>query len=227
MAEHNPHSSPGARPVGGPAGKRPAWLIPLLVFIVLLVLLLLLLSRCAGGDDDPSSAGSTATPSAPTATTTAPAGASTPSPASSDASSAAATTAGGTSANGAGTITTDQALLLPLADATDIGADGDLSAYTGTEATATAVRVQSVPADEGFWVGAGDTDRVWVQLTGKAGESPFTVEKGDAVSFTGQVAQNAAGFAKSAGVTDAEGEKLLNAQGQHITVATSAVTLEK
>ena len=222
----NPNSPVGARPIGAPAKKRPAWLIPLLALLVLIVLLLLLLSRC-GGDDDSSG---TATPSqTPTATTAMGAAASgaTASTMASTMASAAATTAGGDTAGGAGTITADREPLLPLANATQIGADGDLSAYTGTDAKATAVRVQSVPADEGFWVGSSATDRVWIQLTGKAGESPYTVKKGDAVSFTGQVAQNAAGFAKSAGVSDAEGKKLLDAQGQHITVAKSAVTLAK
>lgn len=207
----------GAHPIGAPARKRAAWLLPLLGLLVLVVILLLALSRC-GGDDD--TAKSTAGPTA-TATAEASATAATP--------GATATTAGSGAAGGAGsgdgTVTADDEPLLPLAGATKISPDGDLSAYTGTDAKATAVAVQSVPADEGFWVGSGATDRVWIQLTGKAGESPFTVEKGDAVSFTGKVVENAPGFAKSAGVTDAEGKKLLTDQGQHITVAKSALTL--
>ena len=82
-----------------------------------------------------------------------------------------------------------------------------------------------MPADEGFWVGSSDTDRVWVQLTGEAGESSYKVKRGDRVSFTGKVMSNSAGFAERAGVTDAEGQKLLNAQGQHIDVPKSALQL--
>lgn len=180
----------------------------------------MLLSQC-GGD---SNGTSTTTPTT-TATTAAATTDATPTPTATT--DAVVTTAGGDTAGGAGTITADDAPLLPLANATKIGAKGDLSAYTGTDATATAIAVQSVPADEGFWVGSSAQDRVWIQLTGKAGESPFTVKQGDAVSFTGKVVKNAAGFAKSAGVTDAEGKTLLTAQGQHLTVAKSALTLAK
>lgn len=225
----NPNSndrddSVGAHPVGAPARQRPAWLFPLLGLLLLVLILLLLLSRC-GGDDD---SGSSATPtSTATAAATAPAASAPATSAPAATTEAVATTAGGDTAGGAGTMTADDEPLLPLADATKISADGDLSAYTGTDAEATAVAVQSVPADEGFWVGSSAADRVWIQLTGKAGESPFTVKKGDAVSFTGKVTKNASGFAKSAGVTDAEGKKLLTAQGQHITVAKSDLTLSK
>lgn len=239
----SPNSSVGARPIAGPAKKRPAWLLVLLGLLILLVLvvLLVLLSRC-GGDDDSTSATpiSSTTTAAPPSASADPMASATmsgaPVPSASDgasagASSAAATTAGGDIADGAGTITTGQAngqgTLLPLANATEIGANGNLSAYTSTKATATSVRVQSVPADEGFWVGSGDSDRVWVQLTGGSGESPFTVKKGDAVSFTGKVVKNTAGYAKSAGVADDEGRAMLTAQGQHLTVARSALTLSK
>ena len=46
--------------------------------------------------------------------------------------------------------------------------------------------MQSVPADEGFWVTADGGDRVWVQIE-TTGESPFVVEPGTRVSFTGTV----------------------------------------
>ena len=223
MADRNtdPNHSVGAHPIGAPARKFPAWLIPLLALLALAVILLLLLSRCGGNDDTKNTA-------TPTTTSTAASAASTAATATTDpTASAVATTAGGDAVGGAGIITADDSPLLPLANATKIGASGDLSAYAGTDATATAVAVQSVPADEGFWVGSSASDRVWVQLTGKAGESPYTVKRGDAVSFTGKVVKNATGFAKSAGVTDAEGKKLLNSQGQHITVAKSALTLAK
>ena len=43
--------------------------------------------------------------------------------------------------------------------------------------------VLSVPADEGFWIGTSQNDRVWVQIVGK-GESPYQVQAGDKVDFT-------------------------------------------
>ena len=73
------------------------------------------------------------------------------------------------------------------------------------QAVGRTVRVQSVPADEGFWVGASETDRLWVQLTGTRGESDYTVKQGDTVDFTGTVTRAADGFAAKAGVTAAEG----------------------
>ena len=215
----NPNDSVGARPIGAPARKYPAWLIPLIALLVLAVLLLLLLRNCGGDSDASSTAVTTTTAATPAATATI-------NPTTDPAATTPATTPA-TAGSGQGTITAGGQPLLPLADATKIGVNGDLSAYTATNATATAVEVQSVPADEGFWVGSSPSDRVWVQLTGKAGESPYTVKKGDLVSFTGTVAKNTAGFAKAAGVTDAEGKKLLTAQGQHITVAKSALTLAK
>ena len=217
----NPNDSVGARPVGAPARKIPVWLLPLLGLLVLAIILLLLLSRC-GGDDDSSSTASPTTTTTASTTDTATTDSATTDP-------APTTTPADTGAGGAqsGTVTADDSPLLPLAAATKIGAGGDLSAYTGTKAAATAIAVQSVPADEGFWVGSGPKDRVWVELTGKAGESPYKVKKGDLVAFTGSVVKNVTGFAKAAGVTDAEGKKMLNSQGQHIAVAKSVLKLSK
>jgi DNA-directed RNA polymerase specialized sigma24 family protein len=58
-------------------------------------------------------------------------------------------------------------------------------------ATASGLSVQDVPADEGFWVGEGPGQRLWVQLRGN-GESPARVRAGDLVSFTGQVSRSSA-----------------------------------
>lgn len=84
----------------------------------------------------------------------------------------------------------------------------------------------SVPADEGFWVGSSATDRVWVQLTGSAGESPVTVKAGNRISFsTGKVVANPAGFAAKVGVDAAEGGAQLDAQKQHIEIAKTSIKL--
>ncbi|MFC4951131.1 hypothetical protein [Pseudonocardia sp. GCM10023141] len=69
--------------------------------------------------------------------------------------------------------------------------------------------VQSVPADEGFWT--SETDRIWVQLTGDAGESGYTVQPRDRVDFTGQDLAHDAGFAEQSDVDAAEGADLLTA----------------
>ncbi|TQS41379.1 hypothetical protein FL583_30220 [Cryptosporangium phraense] len=84
--------------------------------------------------------------------------------------------------------------------------------------------VQSVPADEGFWIGTSETDRIWVQLTGQ-GESPFKVTAGQTVSFTGTVVANGAGFPAKVGVTAAEGADQLTAQQEHVKVERSALRI--
>ncbi len=63
-----------------------------------------------------------------------------------------------------------------------------------------------------------------VQLTGPAGESPYSVKRGNRVSFnTAKVVANPAGFAAQVGVTAAEGAAQLTAQVQHIAVSKTAV----
>ncbi|GAA3618316.1 hypothetical protein GCM10022223_38810 [Kineosporia mesophila] len=100
----------------------------------------------------------------------------------------------------------------------------DLGTYVGDRATARAVPVQSVDADEGFWVGS-EGDRVWVQLVGPPPESPYQVRAGDSVSFTGTVVKHDAGFAARVGVSRADGSRSLTSQGAHIEVRKSTLTL--
>ncbi len=102
---------------------------------------------------------------------------------------------------------------------------GNLAQYAGKEVVTTSVTVQSVPADEGFWVGSSTKDRLWVQLIGKAGESPYKVRTGDSVTFTGRLIKNTPGFARAAGVTSGEGKAQLETQGYHIDATTSSVKL--
>ena len=85
--------------------------------------------------------------------------------------------------------------------------------------------VESVPADEGFWLGEDTTDRVWVQLVNVAPESPYKVEPGDIVSFDGQVVPTPSDFPQEVGVTSAEGAQQLQDQGQHIQVEGIAIKL--
>jgi RNA polymerase sigma factor (sigma-70 family) len=89
--------------------------------------------------------------------------------------------------------------------------------YLGRQIKARNVRVQSVPSNEGFWIGSTG-DRIWVELTGP-GESRSHIETGDRVSFTGRVARNGDGFARRVGVTRSEGAAELKAEEEHIEVS--------
>ena len=96
---------------------------------------------------------------------------------------------------------------------------GRLAGLQGQRAQGTA-RVESVVADEGFWVGSSASERVFVFLTPEArqsaGESGFQVERGQTVSLTGAVKASSPEFARSAGVTDAEGARQLVEQGGYV-----------
>ena len=164
----------------------------------------------------------TATPTdVATATDTAtPTGAATPSSTAS-ASPSATTPVTTAAAGGAGTVVSQGAPVLSAAGVQD------LAGHTGQQAVGNDVKVQSVPADEGFWVGTSTTDRIWVQLTGKSGESPYRVKTGDTVDFTGVLTAEPAGFAARTGLTAAEGAALLTTQAQYVDVDKSALALSK
>ncbi len=229
----------GAQPVANPHDKRRPWWLWLILAVVALAILLLLLSRCGASDDaatgrvasatSAGAAAATSTDAGGAAATTDPgAASSTPAPnaatTSAESSAAAPTTGAAPAAAAVGSLSSDGTALLPL---TSSAPDGTLTAYAGQPATANAVTVQSVPADEGFWVGPSATDRVWVQLTG-AGESPYTVRPGDTVSFTaGQVVANPAGYPATAGLGAADGAAQLTSQAAHVEVAKDALQLTK
>lgn len=225
-----PHSHPNDEPVGATAvttdrRRRPLWwLLPLLLALAAIALLLLL-SRC-GNDDDRAGASGAATGGA---SSTVSASATTSAPAQDTASSS--TTEGATtpdaSASGSGGAASGQDGTVITEGMTVLG-DGevkDLNPHSGKPATGTQVRVQSVPADEGFWAGTSATDRIWVQLTGEQGESPYTVKVGDSVDFTGTVTAADSGFAKGTGLSTAEGAAQLTEQQQYIAVDRSALKL--
>lgn len=138
----------------------------------------------------------------------------------------ASTTTGSPPANSGsdGTLTAGGTSLLPLSEAAT--ADGSLAEYVGEPAVGTGVTVLSVPADEGFWIGTSDTDRVWVQLIGP-GESPYAVRAGDAVFFNGVVVAHGADYPGRVCVGTDQGADLLAAQGAHIEVAMDDLILRK
>lgn len=209
----------GATPVGGERRRRRGWLLPLLLAVAAVVVLLLLLSQC-GDDGDNDTAGGAATP-----TTEAQDRDSAASPSPSEPRGT-PTTEGQEGApppaGQAGTITAGSTSVLPLTAEADPA--GALAQVSGQPAQGSAVQVLSVPADEGFWVGTSDAERVWVQLTG-TGESPYQVQEGDTVNFQGTVVAHSAGFAQQVGLGEPDGAAQLDAQGQHIEVEKSAVTL--
>ncbi|MCZ2828151.1 hypothetical protein O2W14_04785 [Modestobacter sp. VKM Ac-2986] len=212
----------GATSVGPQKKRKGLWLA--LALAAAVIALLLLLSQC-GGDDDPQpgAAGASSSPSSSSSSASA-------SPSSSASSSPSATSsAGGGAAGGAAA---GQPSSLVAADGTavlDPAAPADpapvLGQVAGQQVTATAVQVLSVPADEGFWVGSSDAQRVWVQLAGAAGESPYQVRQGDRVDFTGTVTAHDGQFPATVGVDDAEGAAQLATQAQHVEADRSTVQL--
>lgn len=93
---------------------------------------------------------------------------------------------------GAAAVVVTISLLLPAGDV-DLVINGEpifpldgesLGGYSGKQAEARAVRVESVPSDEGFWVGRNRVDRLFVELSG-VGESSEKVVPGMRVSFEG------------------------------------------
>ena len=221
-----PGQQRGATPVGGGTrggGRRRALLVGALL-LAALVALLLLLSQCTGDDPEAVSDPAAQTSQGAGGSTSASAGPSSAGPSSSGsaAPSSSAAPSGG-AAGGGQVVTADGRSVLPLAAGTDAAAA--LGGLAGQPVTATGARVLSVPADEGFWLGTSETERVWVQLTGEAGESPYQVQEGDLVDFEGTVEAHDAAFAEQAGVDDAEGAQQLVDQAAHLTVAKSAVRL--
>jgi RNA polymerase sigma factor (sigma-70 family) len=100
-----------------------------------------------------------------------------------------------------------------------------LARHAGQRVRGEHVPARGVYADEGFWVGTGDDDRLWVQLIGR-GESLFQVRAGQRASFTGRLVPNPPGFARRVGMVPEEGAALAGRQGYHIEVAYGDITLE-
>jgi hypothetical protein len=101
----------------------------------------------------------------------------------------------------------------------------DLAELAGQRVTARRVRVLSVPADEGFWVGDGPDARVWVEFS-SSGESPVRIRPGQRVSFVGEVVRHDQGFARQVGAADRGDAGALARQGAHLVVNGRAVTVD-
>ena len=77
--------------------------------------------------------------------------------------------------------------------------------------------VESVPLDEGFWIGTSNRNRLFAVITG-GGESPVHVSATHRVWFRGRLIKNRAGSLHRLIPRMSEGEGLLRRQGHHIVV---------
>jgi hypothetical protein len=216
----------GATPVGrkDDGGGRKKALVLGALLLALLVAAGLLLSQCGSDDPERDSAGAAATSSG-AATSSDDAEGSSSSPSSSASGSSSSAPADGGASGGGQLVTADGQDVLALAGQGDAAtALGGLADQT---VTGTGVQVLSVPADEGFWVGTSDEQRVWVQLTGEEGESPYQVTEGDVVDFEGTVVAHDASFAEQVGLADADGAAQLTELASHIEAAKGSVTLSE
>ena len=108
------------------------------------------------------------------------------------------------------TLTVDGTPTLPAARV------GPMVDAVGRTAVARDVPVQSVPADEGFWVGGGPGDRVWVQLATHGRESSIRIRPGQRASFSGDIVRVARDTQAKIGL--AEGAAELRSIGAYVTV---------
>jgi hypothetical protein len=94
---------------------------------------------------------------------------------------------------------------------------GGLASLAGQQVTGTQVPVESVVADEAFWVGPSADERVLVFIADAGGESGVDVDAGDTVSFTGTLEPVGGDFAANAGIDAAEGADDVVAQDHYIS----------
>lgn len=120
---------------------------------------------------------------------------------------------------GAGSVTSGGTPLLPIPS-------GGLAAFGGHVAEGKGVNVESVVADEGFWIGSGPEERLFVLLTteakGTKGESPFQVTAGQKIDFAGTV-RPLSGEPSRFGVDRNEGADQLRQQGHYIELRSIAL----
>ncbi len=96
---------------------------------------------------------------------------------------------------------------------------GRYAQLNGQPVEGRSVTVQSVVADEGFWVGQSEQSRAFIFLSpearSKPGESPFQVQAGQRVDLTGVVRPVPADITPF-GVDQAEGSGQLRSQGHYV-----------
>ena len=193
----------GSRSLTGRRKYGLGWLIwAALALLALLALLMFLVIRNLADDGDQAGVDARNDPAAATATTAAPA--------------APAAPAGGQQAQ----------LSAGGGDLFQLAAGGGLASLAGQQAQGRGVTVESVVADEGFWVGQPGR-RVFVFLTPqartRAGESPFQVQPGQRINLTGTVRPVPADVTPF-GVDRNEGADELRRQGHFVEATTVQLT---
>lgn len=114
-----------------------------------------------------------------------------------------------------GTLTADGQPLVPTPPS-------GLGGLAGDPAKATAVVVQSVNGNEGFFVGPSVADRVYIEWGGDVGEneaSRFQPKVGDTVDLTGLVQKASRGELKRLGLP-VDAEELVEQQGGFVNADT-------
>lgn len=121
-----------------------------------------------------------------------------------------------TGGSGAGSTVAEGTLSAAGTDLLPVSSSGsELAQYEGEVVEGRAVTVESVVADEGFWVGSSIQERVFVYLN-LQDESGPDVDAGDQVDLSGTMTTVPEGFAESLGVTEEEGAGQLEQQGSYI-----------
>ena len=92
-----------------------------------------------------------------------------------------------------------------------------LGNYEDEAVEATSVPVESVVADEGFWIGETDQERLFVFLN-LTDESGPQIDEGDTVSFSGTTRPLPVDFEQRFGLTPDDGIEQLTEQGHYIEV---------
>lgn len=101
--------------------------------------------------------------------------------------------------------------------ATGANAAEALRPYEERAVNATAVEVQSVVSDEGFWVGSNEQQRMFVFLT-MPGESGVDIDAGQSYNFTGTLRPLPLDFEQRFGLAPADGVDLLRQQAHYVEV---------
>ncbi len=104
-----------------------------------------------------------------------------------------------------------------------LGDEASLRQLNGQAVEGRHLLVQSVPANEGLWVGC-DQARMWIQLIGE-GESPFTLKAGERIDFVGTLVPHAPGFSARAGLSLNDGAADLDRRGYHAEVLFTKVVI--
>lgn len=97
-----------------------------------------------------------------------------------------------------------------------------LDELTGQPVAVRSAVIESVPADEGFWIEDGSGGRIWVQLS-TPDESAIEIRPGGRATFDGVLVETPEGFAAQVGVDETEGAGDLVPGGVHIEVGPLAV----